>query len=313
MNKKFTISKLYKTLTIVLLVGFISSEVNAQNEPMYSQYMFNMMAANPAYAGSRGAIGLNYFGRAQWSGIGGAPTTNSISLDGATLDGRFGLGMQVYNDKIGVYSNNVFNFMFASRVKVSDNGVLSGGLQLGLKNSRIDLTNVKNVYDLNDYKFQQNVNVWNPIMGAGLFYNTDKFYAGLSIPNILSSANIYNNSAAKTNDYHMFFATGYVFDIDDDIKLKPSILVKMSSGAPVELDINANIWYKNLFGLGASLRTGDAYVGMAEVQVARQVRVGYAYDITTSQLRTIAGSTNEVMFRYEFGKESKNVKSTRYF
>ena len=97
MNKKFTISKLYKTLTIVLLVGFITSEVNAQNEPMYSQYMFNMMAANPAYAGSRGAIGLNYFGRAQWSGIGGAPTTNSISLDGATLDGRFGLGMQVYN------------------------------------------------------------------------------------------------------------------------------------------------------------------------------------------------------------------------
>ena len=301
-----------KTLAIVLLVSFITSEVQAQNEPMYSQYMFNMMAANPAYAGSRGAIGLNYFGRAQWSGIAGAPTTNSISIDGSTLDGRFGMGLQMYHDHIGVYNNNVANFMFSTRVKVSDDGVLSGGLQVGLKNSRIDLTSVKNVYDLNDYKFQQNVNNWDPMLGAGIFYNTDKFYAGVSIPNILSSANIYTN-AAKTNDYHLFIASGYVFDLDDDIKLKPSTMIKMSSGAPVEADFNANAWYRNMFGIGASLRTGDAYVGMAEVQVTRQVRIGYAYDYTISDLRTIAGSTNEVMFRYEFGKESKNVKSTRYF
>ena len=301
-----------KTLAIVLLVSFITNEVQAQNEPMYSQYMFNMMAANPAYAGSRGAIGLNYFGRAQWSGIAGAPTTNSISIDGSTLDGRFGMGLQMYHDHIGVYNNNVANFMFSTRVKVSDEGVLSGGLQVGIKNSRIDLTSVKDVYDLNDYKFQQNVNNWDPVLGAGIFYNTDKFYLGVSVPNILSSANIYS-TAGKTNDYHMFVATGYVFDIDEDIKLKPSTMIKMSSGAPVEADFNANVWYRNMFGIGASLRTGDAYVGMAEVQITRQVRIGYAYDYTISDLRTIAGSTNEVMFRYEFGKDSKNVKSTRYF
>ncbi len=301
-----------KTITIVLLASFITNEVCAQSEPMYSQYMFNMMAVNPAYAGSRGAIGLNYFGRAQWSGIAGAPTTNAVSLDGSTLDGRFGLGVQLYNDKIGVYSTNAANFMFATRVKVSDNGVLSGGLQLGIKNSRIDYTSVKNVYDLNDYKFQQNVNNWDPTLGAGIFYNTDKFYAGVSIPNILNSSSV-NQNVPKVKDYHLFIASGYVFDVDDDIKIKPSTLIKMASGAPVEIDINANVWYRNMIGLGASLRTGDAYVGMAEVQVTRQVRVGYAYDYTTSALKSIAGSTNEVMFRYEFGKESKNVKSTRYF
>ena len=295
-----------------MLASIITSNVNAQNEPMYSQYMFNMMSANPAYAGSRGAIGLNYFGRAQWSGIAGAPTTNMFSLDGSTLDGRFGLGIQILNDKIGVYANNTINASFSSRVKVSDEGVLSGGIQIGMKNSRIDLTSVKNIYDPNDIKFMQNVNRWDPVLGAGVFYNTDKFYVGLSVPNILTSANVYNNPA-KTNDYHMFLATGYVFDVAEDIKLKPSTLIKMSTGAPIELDLNANVWYKNLFGIGASLRTGDAYVGMAEVQVSRQLRLGYAYDYTTSPLRTIAGSTNEVMFRYEFGKENKNVKSTRYF
>jgi type IX secretion system PorP/SprF family membrane protein len=314
MNKIYTISNLMKTLTIVLLVSLFTGKVYAQNEPMYSQYMFNMMAVNPAYAGSRGAIGFNYFGRAQWSGIAGAPTTNSISLNGSTLDGKLGLGVQLYNDKIGVYSNNVANFMIASRIKVSDDGVLSGGIQLGVRNSRIDLLNVKNVYDPNDVKFQQNVSNWDPIMGAGVLYNTDKYYIGLSVPNILSSANIYSNSPGKTNDYHFFLAGGYVFDLSEDVKLKPSTLLKMSSGAPMEFDLNANVWIKDMIGLGASLRTGDAYVGMAELQLSRQLRVGYAYDITTSALKTIAGSTNEVMFRYEFGgKESKNVKSTRYF
>ena len=310
MNKKYSTFKLIKTLTLLLLVGFLSKEVAAQNEPMYSQYMFNMMATNPAYAGSRGAIGLNYFGRAQWSGISGAPTTNAISLDGSTLNGRFGLGVQMINDKIGVFTNNTVKFMFATRVKVSDEGVLSGGIQLGMKNTQVNPLNLENVYDKNDNVFLQVRNNWDPLMGAGVFYNTQKFYAGLSVPNILKSTNRNTN---EVNERHLFIATGYVFDINDDIKLKPSTLIKMSSGAPVELDINANVWFKNTFGIGAALRTGDAYVGMAEVQITRQLRIGYAYDYTMSGLSTIAGNTNEVMFRYEFRKDSKNVKSTRYF
>jgi len=203
--------------------------------------------------------------------------------------------------------------MFASRVKVSENGVLSGGLTLGIRNSRVDLTSVRNIYDPNDIKFQQNVSNWDPIVGVGVYYNTDKFYIGASIPNIMSSANIQTNAAAKTNDYHMFLATGFVLAVSDDIKLKPSTLVKMSSGAPVELDLNTNIWFKDMFGIGGSVRTGDAYVGMAEWQLSKQLRLGYAYDYTTSELKRMAGSTHEVMFRYEFGRDSKNVKSTRYF
>jgi type IX secretion system PorP/SprF family membrane protein len=311
MNKLYTKSKFLKILSIIVLVSFGKTEVFSQNQPMYSQYMFNMTAVNPAYAGSRGAINLNYFGRAQWSGIDGSPTTNAISIDGSSFNGRLGLGAQLYNDKIGVYSNNIANLMFSTRLKVSDNGVLSGGIQLGLMNSKASYINVQDLYDPNDNVFQQNLNKWSSILGAGLFFNNEKFYIGLSVPNLLNKVDI--NSQNPRNDAHVFLASGYVFDINEDLKFKPSTLIKMSSYAPVELDINANFWYKNMIGLGVALRTGDAYVGMVEVQVMKQLRIGYAYDYTISALRTIAGSTNEIMFRYELGRESKNVKSTRYF
>lgn len=292
---------------------FIVSKVAAQKDPMFSQYMFNMTSINPAYAGNRGALNLNYFGRTQWTGIPGAPKTNTLSLDGATIGGRFGLGVQMYNDNIGVYKTNGANFMASTNVKVSENGVLSGGIQFGLMNQRINYTDVVNVYDKNDPFFQQNFNTTDPTLGLGVFYNTDKFYAGASLPNILKSSNFNKEANFKENNLHLFITAGYVFDINEDVKLKPSTLMKIVRGAPIEFDFNTNVWLKNMVGLGVSYRTGDAIVGMAELQLNRQLRIGYAYDYTTSQLRNYAGSTHEVMFRYEFGKESKNIKSTRYF
>ena len=156
-----------------------------------------------------------------------------------------------------------------------------------------------------------------PTLGLGLFYNTDKFYLGASLPSILMSRitdlDLIKSGLQKTNKQHIFINSGYVFDINEDVKLKPSTLMKIVRGAPIEFDFNTNVWLKNMVGLGVSYRTGDAIVGMAELQLNRQLRIGYAYDYTTSQLRNYAGSTHEVMFRYEFGKESKNIKSTRYF
>ena len=146
------------------------------------------------------------------------------------------------------------------------------------------------------------------------YFDSNGIYTVIgNVKNDLDYAIIPTITVSIENNSQIFLASGYVFDIDEDFKFKPSTLIKMSSGAPVEFDINANVWYKNIFGVGAALRTGDAYVGMAEVQVTKQLRIGYAYDYTISALKTIAGSSNEVMLRYEFGKESKNVKSTRYF
>jgi len=313
MNKNINIAYLLKTVTIVLFTSFIISSVSAQTDPMYSQYMFNMTAVNPAYAGSRGGIGVNYFGRSQWTGIPGAPVTHSLTVDGATADGRFGFGAQLYNDQIGVFKTNGANFMAATRVRVSDNGILSGGIQVGLMNQRKNYTDVVNVYENNDPSFQQNANKTDPTLGLGLFYNTDKFYLGASVPNILKTSDFNTAGNYKELNYHLFVTSGYVFDINDNVKLRPSTMIKVVRGAPIEFDFNTNVWLKEVLGLGVSYRTGDAIVGMAELQLTKQLRIGYAYDHITSSLKNIAGSTNEVMFRFEFGNESKNIKSTRYF
>lgn len=305
--------KILKSILMLLTIFISVNSLNAQSEPMYSQYMFNMSAINPAYAGSRGAVNLNYFGRSQWSGITGAPKTNSISLDGSNIKGNMGLGVQVYNDQIGVFKRNGMNLMASSRVKISDIGVLSGGIQLGVLNQRNNLSDVANVYDRNDPKFQENKSVTDATLGAGVFYNTDKFYAGISIPNVLNSSNLNTTNSQKTSFKHLFIAAGYVFDLSDDVKLKPSSLMKIVSGAPVQFDFNTNLWLKDMIGLGVSYRTGDAVVGMAELQLNKNLRIGYAYDYTFSALKAFTTGSNEIMFRYEFGKDTKNIKSTRYF
>lgn len=313
MNKNINIAYMLKTVTIVLYTSFIVTAVSAQTEPAFSQYMFNMNAINPAYAGSRGALGLTYFGRSQWSGISGAPITNSLTLDGATRDGKFGFGTQLYNDQIGIFKTNGANFMAATRVKISDNGILSGGIQLGLMNQRKNVTDVKDVYENNDPSLIQNETITDPTLGLGIFYNTDKFYLGASVPNVLKSSDFNTAGNYKELNYHLFVTSGYVFDINEQVKLKPSAMMRVVRGAPIEFDFNTNVWLKEVLGLGVSYRTGDAVVGIAELQLSKQLRIGYAYDYTTSALKNIAGSTNEVMFRFEFGNETKNIKSTRYF
>jgi type IX secretion system PorP/SprF family membrane protein len=303
-----------KKILIILLLSFIAnSNFFAQTEPMYSQYMFNMGAINPAYAGSRGATNFNYFGRSQWSGIDGAPKTHSVTLDGASKNDKFGLGVQLYNDQIGVFKTNVANVYAATRVRVSETGILSGGIQLGFKNQRRNYSDVVNVYEKNDVKFQNNISETDPNLGVGIYYNTDKFYAGVSVLDILKSSDLNMPNAQKVNKSHLFATAGYVFDLSDDIKLKPSTLMKMASGAPIEFDFNTNIWLKDMLGIGVSYRTGDAVVGLAELQLSKNLRIGYAYDRTFSALRAFTTGSNEITFRYEFGKETKNIKSTRYF
>ena len=302
-----------KKAILVLVVCFFLDEASAQTEPMYSQYMYNMVAINPAYAGSRGVTGLNYFGRSQWSGISGAPKTNSVTLDGVTSNGVFGVGMQLYNDQIGVFKTNGANLMTSVRTQVSENGVLSGGIQFGIKNQVRNLTDVVNIYESNDPKFMSNMNTTDATLGMGIYYNSDNFYLGASIPNILKSSDKNLPNSPKVNNTNLFLTTGYVFDINNDIKLKPSTLVKIVSGAPIELDLNTNVWLKDFIGLGISYRTGDAVLGMAEVQLNKQLRIGYAYDYTFSALKAYTSGSNEITIRFEFGKETKNIKSTRYF
>jgi type IX secretion system PorP/SprF family membrane protein len=289
----------------------------AQTEPMYSQYMYNMLGVNPAYAGSREATSFNIFQRRQWVGIDGAPQTTSVSLDQAILNKKAGWGIQLYDDKLGVEKADGINLMTATRIRVSENGILSGGLSFGVMNYRIDLINVANRFTPSDPAFYSNFNKWTPSIGLGLYYNTDNFYAGVSIPNILKSRlsafDAIKSGLQKVNARHFFLTTGIVIPLNEDIKIKPSTMIKMVEGAPIEADFNTNVWLRDLISVGVSYRTGDAIIGMAEIQATENLRFGYSYDITISPLKYYNNGSHEFMIRYEFGNTKTKVKSTRYF
>ncbi|SFN02998.1 type IX secretion system membrane protein, PorP/SprF family [Chitinophaga sp. YR627] len=298
-----------------LILGL--ADVRAQQDAMYSQYMFNMMGVNPAYAGSRGVLSATALYRRQWVGIDGAPETSTFAFDMATRDNKVGLGIQAFNDKIGIMRTTGFYATYAYRIRFENEGSLAIGLQGGLSNFKADLTKV-DLIDEDDQAFVQNINVLLPCFGAGIYYNTDRFYAGFSIPNLVKSylrkdAVYYRADVVAKKYMHFFFIAGYVFDLNEDLKLKPSTLVKAVRGAPVQVDINANLWIRDVISVGASYRTGDAICGLAEVQINDQFRLGYAYDHTVSKLVKYNQGTHEIMLRYEFGWEKGRVLSPRYF
>ena len=306
-----------KVLMLLAVMLFAYLKSIAQTEPMYSQYMFNMLGVNPAYAGSREASSFNFFQRSQWIGLQGAPQTTSFSFDQSILNKRAGWGIQFYDDKIGVEKADGINIMGSTRIQVSENGILSGGLSLGLMNYRIDLMNVTGRFTPNDPAFYSNLNKWTPSLGIGIYYNTDNFYAGVSIPNILKSRltafDLIRSGLQKVNQKHIFLTTGFVIPINEDLKLKPSTMIKMVEGAPIEADFNTNVWLRDIIGLGVSYRTGDAVIGMAEIQANQNLRFGYAYDMTISPLKFYNTGTHEIMIRYELGNFKTKIKSTRYF
>ena len=308
----------FYTKTYLIITGFLlTNQAFSQTEPMYSQYMFNMLSINPAYAGSREVLSMNMFHRKQWVGIAGAPQTTSITVDQSFSDKKIGLGIQMYDDRLGVEKAQGVNAMWSARVRVSENGILSGGLQFGAMNYRADLTKVENRFTPGDPAFSQNYSKWLPSVGLGLFYNTDKFYIGASVPNLMRSRlvtfEMINSGIQNVNDLHFFGTMGYVYDINEQVKFKPSAMDKVVSGAPIQYDFNANFWLKDLFGLGVSYRAKDAVIGMIELQANRAFRIGYAYDIPVSDLKLYTIGTHEIMLRYEFSKDKNNIKSTRYF
>ena len=316
-NKKIYINLFITSQIVIILLVF--QKVHAQTEPMYSQYMYNMLGVNPAYAGNREALSFNFFQRNQWNGIKGAPKTTSISLDQAIKYGKIGWGVQVYDDRLGVEAATGFNGMLSTRIQISEKGVLSGGLSFGLMNYRINLNDVQNRNNPNDPSFisTNDPSSWKPSLGMGIYYNTDRFYASVSTPSILKSRlasyEDFNSSMVKSNAFHLFANTGYVFDINEDLKLKPSTMVKMVSGAPIEADLNMNLWLKDIIGIGGSYRTGDAFVGMIDLQATSNLRFGYAYDVPFNPLKYFTKGSNELILRYEFGNYKTKIKSTRYF
>jgi len=290
-------------------------EGKGQSIPMYSQYMYNMTNINPAYAGNRGVPSLAFLWREQWAGMPGAPSTKSISYDLPINDKKVGIGFQLFDDRYAsVIRRTGFNLMYNLKFPVSDNGVLSMGLKAGFYNDTklltdLDIVGATRAYDI---AFASNFNKIIPLAGAGVYYNDDKFYIGFSAPDVIVFSKVANYASEKSlyqvNEIHYYLASGYSFTLNEDVSVKPSILIKASSGAPIQADFNTSIWLKNIIGLGASYRSSESVLGMCELQVSPQLRFGYAYDMPF-----VRPNSNELFLRLEFGSLFPNTKSYKIF
>ena len=300
--------KLIKSIVLILFSSvFMIEKTNAQTETMYSQYMFNMTNINPAFVANEGIKSFTFYKRNQWIGLEGAPQTNSISFESPFLNNKAGIGFQFYDDKIGVEHATGLNTNLSTKIRVADDAYLSGGINIGLMNYGIDLMSLSDkAFQQNDIVYNNNFNKLMPILGAGIFYNSKNYYAGISLPSILKSRltdiNLTRSNLQKVNKQQVFLSTGASFLINDDLTIKPSILVKIISSAPVSVDFNTNIWLKNFIGLGVSYRTSKAFVGMVELKTDFKLKFGYAYDLNLNPIKYYSTGSHELVLRYEFKK-----------
>ncbi|MCS6823948.1 MAG: type IX secretion system membrane protein PorP/SprF [Cytophagaceae bacterium] len=289
----------------------------AQQDPMFSQYMFNTLAVNPAYAGSRDVVSATSMYRKQWLRVDGAPRTVTFTADAPFNREHIGLGIIALSDKIGVTSNTGLYTCYAYRLRL-EKGTLAMGLSAGFNQYKADYSSVKLSSAEDDYDpvFSQNINKTMPNFGAGTYYFTDNFYAGLSIPHIVNNKLFKKGDTIFTTAHlsrHVFLMGGYVFTLSSDVKLKPSVLVKYVQGSPINMDINANVWFFDHIAIGLSGRTSGALVSMLEVQATKQFRFGYAFDFTLNKIRKYSNGTHELMLRYEFGYIKNKILTPRYF
>lgn len=294
-----------------------SLQLLAQQDAMYSQYMFNTLAINPAYAGSRDVLSATALMRSQWIGVEGAPQTKTLSFDTPLRNKRIGMGVQAFNDKIGITSLTGGFVSYAYRI-FGEKSTFAFGLQAGASHFKADFNSVRLGENTIDYAFLSNIDQVLLNFGTGVYYNTDKFYIGASVPHLLNNT-LNNNKVTVTNALvarqyiHLFIASGYVVKLDENFKLKPSFLFKGVKGAPIQLDLNADLWIKDVISFGVQYRTNADVGALFEVQASPQIRFGYAYDKSVTKLANFNSGSHEVMLRYEFGFEKDKVASPRFF
>jgi len=301
----------------VLLAFVCATPALAQQEVMVSQYMFNQLFLNPAYAGSHPYMSGSLLHRSQWLQVEGAPRTSMMALDAPLLNGKMGAGLSVVHDQIGVSRDLDIAGHYAYHLRLGPESKLALGLRAGVSVYSARLSQLT-YWDASDQVFQGDITN-KPVgkFGFGVYWYDLYSYVGLSVPTIHATDKglVQNINGAVTNYFtqHYYLHAGHVFNLNESFDLKPSTMVRFTPAAPVEADINCNVLYRSRIWLGLGYRTGDALVGMLEYQVNPMLRIGYAYDMSTSRLRTYTSGSHEVMLGLDFGKEPIRIRSPRYF
>jgi len=309
--------KLFGVRSILMTVGLLWTIGSfAQQDPMYTQYMENLQTVNPAYAGSKDLLSVMVVARNQWVSLPGAPDTRSLAAHTPISTTNMGLGFSLLSDHIGPIKQTGLYADYSYRLYFSQNRILALGLKAGVNFYDAGLAGLT-TNDPNDPVFANDINrKFLPNFGVGAFFYTNKYYLGLSAPKLIQNAinengiTIQNTSREKL---HVFFMTGYVFDVNRIVKFKPSILVKYVNNAPASIDVNGTVLFYDRLWLGTMLRFGDSVGGLFQLQVTNQVKIGYSYDFPTNKLGAYNNGTHEIMISYDFNPRNGRIRSPRYF
>lgn len=309
-------------IVILALIGLgsYSNKAFAQQDAQYTQYMYNTLSVNPAYAGSRDVLSFVGLYRTQWVGLDGAPDTFTASLH-SPVGEKVGLGLNVTHDQIFITSETYVDIDFSYTLDLPNEGKLALGLKAGGHFLNVDTSKLNTgAFNQGDSDAEINIdNKFSPQFGLGVFYYTDDFYLGVSAPNILETEH-FDENAANNNSFatareriNFYVIAGKTFDISESVVFKPATLIKAVSGSPLQVDLSANFLIQDKLTLGAAYRWSAALSGMVGFQISDQLMLGLAYDRETTQLRQFNDGSYEIFLRYELFKRNNRMISPRFF
>lgn len=294
----------------MMLVGMVSY---SQQDAQYTQYMYNTINVNPAYAGSRGVMSIFGLHRTQWVGLDGAPVTNAFSVNSPIENTNLGVGLSFVNDRIGPTVENTISTDVSYTIPVSETYKLSFGIKATANLFSFDRDKL-NIQNQADPLLQSLSNNFSPNVGAGAYFHSDKSYLGLSVPNFFQTKRYNDNDYAVYKErMNAYLIGGYVFDLSPNLKFKPAFLGKMVQGAPLQLDVSGNFLINDKFVLGAAWRWSAAASLMAGFQVSDGLYIGYGYDLETTKLAHYNSGSHEIFLRYELFKRQDRIVSPRFF
>jgi type IX secretion system PorP/SprF family membrane protein len=294
----------------LLLIGLVSY---AQQDAQYTQYMYNTINVNPAYAGSRGMMSIFGLHRTQWVGLDGAPTTNAFSINSPINNSNLGVGLSFVNDKIGPTNENTISADLSYTIRTSETYNLSFGIKGTANLFNLDVSRL-NPQNSGDPLLQNLDNDFSPNVGAGAYLHSDKLYLGVSVPNFFETKRFDDNDIAVYKErMNLYFIGGYVFDLTPSLKFKPAFLTKVVEGAPLQLDVSGNFLINEKFVLGAAWRWDAAVSAMAGFQITDGLFIGYGYDLETTKLANYNSGSHEVFLRFELFNKQEKIVSPRFF
>ncbi|WP_339921477.1 type IX secretion system membrane protein PorP/SprF [uncultured Flavobacterium sp.] len=301
-----------KTRIILFALLFTGVVSYGQQDAQFTQYMYNTININPAYAGSRGALSIFALHRTQWVGLDGAPVTNAVSVNTPFNNSRLGLGVSVINDKIGPTHENTISADLSYTIPTSEKVKLSFGIKATANLFDLDVTRLNPVDDdpsLHDYN-----NKFSPNIGAGVYLHSDKAYVGLSIPNFIETNRYDDNEVAIFKEkINYYLIAGYILDLNNSIKFKPALLTKMVKGAPLQVDVSGNFMFNEKFVVGIAYRWSAAVTAMVGFQVSEALYLGYGYDLETTNLDNYNSGSHEIFLRYELFRNNNKMTTQRFF